>query len=50
MCCRESTTVKEKGTERVDEQMQRWLLTVLAVVVGTLLARSINNFIDEQIS
>ncbi len=33
----------------MDEQTQRRLLTVLSIVIGTILARPINNFIDEQI-
>lgn len=33
----------------MDEQTQRRLLTVLSIVIGMVLSRPINNFIDEQI-
>ena len=33
----------------MDEQTQRRLLTILSIVIGTVLSRPINNFIDEQI-
>ncbi len=33
----------------MDEQTQRRLLTLLSIVIGTMLSRPINNFIDEQI-
>ena len=33
----------------MDEQAQRRLLTVLSIVIGMVLSRPINNFIDEQI-
>jgi hypothetical protein len=33
----------------MDDQTQKRLLTVLSIVIGMILARPINNFIDEQI-
>ncbi len=33
----------------MDEQSRRPLLTALSIVIGTILARPINNFTDEQI-
>jgi|tagenome__1003787_1003787.scaffolds.fasta_scaffold16401992_1 hypothetical protein len=33
----------------MDDQAQKRLMTVLSIVIGMILARPINNFIDEQI-
>jgi hypothetical protein len=33
----------------MNEQMRRWLSTLLSIVMGTVRARPINNVIDEQI-
>ncbi len=47
---REQRTIRGKeGEERADEQSRRRLLTASSIVIGTILARPINNFTDEQI-
>ena len=38
-----------RGGNRMSEQTQRRLLTVLAIAIATVLTRPVNRFIDEQI-